>query len=337
MIFQDRVDAFITLREILNNSIKNNSFCSILKKVEKNNPWFVKEHVQYAIVSICHMINKKKIEKWLCNYNLKEGCVKKIGVIVPSNVPLVGFYDFLCVLLSGNIFVGRLSVSNNVLLPFLAKLLIDINSNFKNYIFFKNDLSDVDLLIATGDDNSATYFKYLFSSTPKIIRKHRNSICVLDGFESNEDYLHLMNDMLMYYGLGCRNISKIYIPVNYEINILKDYIQDYFNKKISTNYLDNYMFQKTKHILNKINFLDCNHTLLTASKNINSPIGVIYYEFYNNVNNIAKHLKDNNDIIQCVVSNHVLFERTISFGKCQMPELNDVPDGVDVMQFLCSN
>ena len=173
MIFQDRVDAFITLREILNNSIKNNSFCSILKKVEKNNPWFVKEHVQYAIVSICHMINKKKIEKWLCNYNLKEGCVKKIGVIVPSNVPVVGFYDFLCVLLSGNIFVGRLSVSNNVLLPFLAKLLIDINSNFKNYIFFKNDLSDVDLLIATGDDNSATYFKYLFSSTPKIIRAQK--------------------------------------------------------------------------------------------------------------------------------------------------------------------
>ena len=337
MIFQDRVDAFITLCEILNTSIQNNSFNSVVEKVEKNNPWFVKEHVKHAIVNICQMLSEKKIKTWLCNYDLQEGCVKKIGVIVPSNIPLVGFYDFLCVLLSGNIFIGKLSLSNNVLLPFLAKLLIGINANFKNFIFFKNELLDVDLLIATGSDNSVAYFNYLFSATPKIIRKHRNSICVLDGFESNEDYLNLMNDILMYYGLGCRNISKIYIPINYDITVLKDYIKDYFKTQISQNYLDNYIFQKTTHTLNQIEFSDCNHTLLTDSQNINSPVGVIYYEFYNNLDAIKKHLEDNRNIIQCVVSNNVVFERMISFGQSQKPELHDTPDGVDVMRFICSN
>ena len=337
MIFQDRVNAFNILCEILTMSSQNKSLNSIFGKVEKNNPWFVKENVQYAIIAICHMLNTNKLKKWIDNYDLREGDIKKIGVIVPSNVPLVGFYDFICVLLSGNIFIGKLSASNNVLLPFLAELLIDINADFKNYISFKNELIDIDLLIATGDNNSADYFNYLFSSVPKIIRKHRNSICVLDGLETKDDYLNLMHDILMYYGLGCRNISKIYIPVNYDLTVLQTYLKDYFNKKISQNYLDNYIFQKTQYTLNQVEFIDCSHTVLTESKSINSPIGVVYYEFYNNINTVKKHLADNCEIIQCVVSNRVVFERMISFGKSQTPELQESPDGVDVVKFICSN
>lgn len=337
MIFRDRINAFNILLKILTKSSQKKSFNSILEKVEKNNPWFVKENVQYAIIAICHMLHPNKLDKWMDNYDLGESSVKKIGVIVPSNIPLVGFYDFICVLLSGNIFIGKLSVKNNVLLPFLADLLIDINADFKHYIHFKHELLDIDLLIATGDDNSADYFNYLFSSIPRIIRKHRNSICVLNGLETKDDYLNLMSDILMYYGLGCRNISKIYVPDNYDLTILQSYLKDHFNEKISKNYLDNYIFQKTKYTLNQVEFIDCNHTLLIESKHINAPIGVIYYEFYNNIDAVKKYLTDHSELIQCVVSNQYVFDRIISFGKSQIPELHDAPDGVDVMHFICFN
>ena len=336
MLLRDRVDSFKKLSKILSNSAQKKSICSTLEKVEKNNPWFVKEYVQYSLQAISFMLSGDKLEKWIYNYQLKSG-VKKIGVIIPSNIPLVGFYDFLCVLLSGNIFIGKLSISNNILLPFIAELLYSINKDFKKYIFFKNDLTDIDLLIATGDDNSSEYFNYFFKSTPKIIRKNRNSVCVLDGSETMDDYHNLMNDLLMYYGLGCRNVSKLYIPIQLNINILQSYIKDFFKSKISNNYLDNYLFQKTKYTLNKINFLDCGHTLLTPSKYISSPISVIYYESYSNLNVVKKHLEDNCNSIQCVVSNSIIFDRMSSFGKSQMPDLKDKPDGIDIIQFICSN
>lgn len=336
MLLRDRVDSFNKLSKILANSTNDKSIDSTLEKVEKNNSWFVREHVQFSFRAISFMLSDDKLEQWIYNYQLKTS-VKKIGVIIPSNIPLVGFYDFLCVLLSGNIFIGKLSISNNILLPFIAELLYSINKDFKKYIFFQNDLTDIDLLIATGDDNSSEYFNYFFKSIPKIIRRNRNSICVLDGSETKDDYRSLMNDLLMYYGLGCRNVSKLYIPIQLNINILQSHIKNFFKSKISNNYLDNYLFQKTKHTLNKIDFLDCGHTLLTPSKYISSPISVIYYESYNNLSVVKKHLKDNCNIIQCVVSNSIVFDRMSSFGKSQMPDLKDKPDGVDIIQFICSH
>ena len=161
MLLRDRVDSFKKLSKILANSTCNKAFNSVLEKVEKNNPWFVREHVEYSFQSISFMLSDNKLEKWIYSYHLNSS-VKKIGVIIPSNIPLVGFYDFLCVLLSGNIFIGKLSMSNNILLPFIAELLFNINANFKKFIFFQNDLTDIDLLIATGDDNSSEYFNYYY-------------------------------------------------------------------------------------------------------------------------------------------------------------------------------
>ncbi len=335
MLLEDRILAFEKIGNIFLNFEKSQFFIDVIDKSTSENTFFTKPNVKYAFLALGQMLSGNQLRRWLSSYEIGND-PKKVGVIIPANIPLVGFYDFLCVLLSGNIFVGKLSSSNTVLLPFVSNLLSDINPKFKTRIFFKNNLNDVDLLIATGNDNSADYFNYLFQNKRKIIRKNRNSIAVLTGSETDDEYIKLAHDIFMYFGLGCRSISKIFVPLSFDVNKFKKVFQNNF-KTTCEPYLDNYNYNKAIFTVESKFFLDLNNLLIIESAKINSPISVLYYEYYDSIKSLQNLIYTNRNQIQCIVSNNNFDSNVIRFGDTQNPTVFSPPDQVDVLKFLTSN
>jgi len=333
MILKDRIIAFVELGNLFLKIKKNTSYKNHLKRAELNNSWFTKSSIIHAFEALGNMLQYDKLNNWISNYYIDDQA-RKIGVVVPSNIPLVGFYDFLCVLISGNVFLGKLSKSNNVLLPFVAKLLCDINPEFQKKIFFPDSLSKLDFLIATGSDNTSHYFEYFFRDTKKIIRKNRNSVAVLDGCETADDLIRLSDDIFMYFGLGCRNVSKIFIPKSFDLLELNFFFRRYLKNKLNINYSNNYDYQKIMCDMNSLNYIDFDNLLLIQSEKLDAPIGVLYYEKYNNISNVKNFIDQHELQIQCVVSNITVMDDLIRFGMTQRPSLFDFPDNVDIMKFL---
>lgn len=335
MIINDRIDSFEKLGLKLKQIESISKFNSILKITLENNKWFTEQSIRNSFRSVSLMLEKDKIRNWLKDYKFNNSEFK-IGVIIPSNVPLVGFFDFLCVLISGNKFIGNLSSQNNILLPFISKILIDIEPRFRRLIRFESEFKKIDLLIASGDDNSYEFFNFKFRSIPRIVRSSRNSVSVIDGNE-NDCELDLLNkDLFLYFGLGCRNVSKIFIPKGYDIKKLIERIKNY-NFSSCKNYSDNYLFQKTVCHLSKIKYYDLGHSILVKSNSFFPPISVIYFDIYDDISEVENFITNNDEMIQCVVSNLKISKRTIFFGQSQLPSLFDYPDGVDVLKFIESN
>ena len=330
MLLDDRIKAFEKLGDFFVNFQNNNICLESIEKAQIENPWFLKSNIQHAFLALAKMLNKDQLHEWSSLYHMNREA-KTVGVVIPANIPLVGFYDFLCVLLSGNIFIGKLSSSNTLLLPFVAKVLCDINSKFENYIFFQNNLDDVDLLIATGNDNTGDYFNFLFKNKRKIIRKNRNSVAVLNGLETDDQYKKLSHDIFMYFGLGCRNVSKIFVPKSFNFHHLKLVFKDSIDIKCQA-YLDNYNYQKTILTMDSIDFLDFSNLLLVESEHINSPISVLYYQYYDDIKEVDEFLDFNRESIQCIVGHNSL----IQFGNTQTPSVFNPPDNIDVIRFLTS-
>ena len=335
MIIDERIDSFEKLGLQLKQIESIPLFNSILKIALENNKWFTKFSVRNSFKSVSQMLEKNKLSSWLKRYKFINTQLK-IGVIIPSNVPLVGFYDFLCVLISGNKFIGNLSSQNNILLPFVAKLLIDIEPRFKSLIYFESNFKKIDLLIASGDDNSYEFFNFKFRSIPRIIRSSRNSVSVIDGNEKEHELDLLNKDIFLYFGLGCRSVSKIFIPKNYNIKRLIERIKKY-NFSSCKNYSDNYLFQKTICHLSKKKYYDLGHSILIKSNSFFPPVSVIYFDTYNDISEVENFISNNDSRIQCVVSKLKISKRTIFFGQSQLPSLLDFPDGIDVLKFIESN
>ena len=333
MILEERIVAFEQIGDIFLNFKDDTSFEAIFSQAQLENSWFVASSIEYALLSLGHMLEPTKLRNWIGRYQMNNK-IKKIGVINSSNIPLVGFYDFFCVLLSGNVYVGKLSSSNQVLLPFVATLLCKINPKFKNRIFFQENLSNTDLIIATGNDNTADHFRYMFKNQHKIIRNNRNSVAVIEGCESMEDYIKLSQDIFMYFGLGCRSVSKIFLPESFKVKNIRSLIQ--YDHEFTSNqfYMDNYYYQKALLITNNTPFHNLDNLLLVESPLFNSPISVLYYEYYQSIDNLSNIIRVNQEKIQCVVSNNFSFKNRVPFGRTQQPSLADAPDGVDVMKFI---
>lgn len=258
---------------------------------------------------------------------------------MPSNIPLAGFHDFFCVLLSGNIFVGKCSVQDKILLPAISKMLTDIDPLFKKYIFFvENKLEKIDAVIATGSNNSARYFEYYFGKYPHIIRKNRNSVALLTSNETEEELTLLANDIFRYFGLGCRNVSKIFIPLNYDFKIFFNAIFGWNNIIHHNKYANNYSYNKAVYLMNKIKIWDNGFLLMKEDVDLSSPVAVLYYEYYQDKKQLNDRLTGNKENIQCIVSNEKiplpLEEARVRYGKGQHPELWDFSDRVDTMEFL---
>ena len=252
-----------------------------------------------------------------------------------GNIPLVGFHDFLSVLLIGDHFVGKLSSNDNILLPFLAEELINIQPEFSNRIEFTKDrLPQFDKVIATGSNNTARYFEYYFKDKPHIIRKNRNSVAVLQGNETNEQLKALGEDIFQYFGLGCRNVSKLFVPKGYNFDVFFEAMYAYRDVINHHKYANNYDYNKAVYLMSSVKLLDNAFLLLKEDLNFSSPIGTLFYEFYSDEVQLQNRVKQEEENIQCIVGTHKFSE--VDFGKAQHPELTEYADGVDTIKFLIS-
>jgi hypothetical protein len=271
---------------------------------------------------------------WLNNYNLKSDIEpQNIGVVMAGNIPLVGFHDFLSILITGHKASIKLSSNDKQLLPYLSRLLIEIEPEFSNFIWFEEDtLKNYDAVIATGSNNTARYFEYYFRNKPHIIRKNRNAVAILTGNETPANYKDLGEDIFRYFGLGCRNVSKLMVPQNYDFTTFFEGISDYKYYVNNNKYANNYDYNKAVFLMSDISFKDNGFLILKEDHFFSTPIGVLNYELYPEENFINNSLKNNIENIQCIVGNHHLCD--VKFGESQHPKLSDYADGVDTIKFL---
>jgi hypothetical protein len=333
MKLEERIEAFAAL----GNKIDQ------LTEVEKHtladhagqlNAWFTPESVFLSLEGIRHFLHKEVLVDWTSHYNLVDKPEKIVGVAMAGNIPLVGFHDLLCILISGHQVAAKKSSQDSYLIGLLCNWLIELNPGFQSKIKFEERLNHVDAVIATGSDNSSRYFEYYFRKIPHIIRKNRSSCAVLMGEEDTSLLTELGKDVFTYFGLGCRNVSKIYVPEDYNFPNLLDNWEIYQPIIHHAKYANNYDYQKSIMLVNSTPFYDNGFVMLTESKNLVSPISVIFYERYKDLSDLKTKLSAHSEKIQCIVSANGWFEGSLPFGKAQLPDVTDYADQVDTMRFL---
>lgn len=319
---------------VLNNDLFYNDFINLIELSQSHNGWFTPEQVYFAINSWAKALTEENLSKWLSNYDFSNVKPKTVGLILAGNIPLVGFHDFLSVLISGHKVLVKTSSNDQYLIKFLAKYLISINPEIENYITFTDGkLENFDAVIATGSNNTARYFEFYFKDKPSIIRKNRNSVAVLTGNESHEDLVNLGDDIFRYFGLGCRNVSKLFVPKDYDFENFFKAIYEYKDVIFYEKYSNNYDYNKAVFLMSNFKLLDNEFLTLKEDTSYSSPISSVFYEYYENLDEIKTHLQNDSDQIQCIVSKS-LISGSIAFGETQKPNLWDYADNVDTINFL---
>ena len=328
MNLQKRIDLMAFLGDYLKQNTDDWQLAK--QKASIKNPWFTENFIEIATNNITEQfLDKNKLTHWAAHYHLDD-LIKPahVGIVMAGNIPMVGFHDFLTVFISGHKQSIKLSSKDDVLIAFLVEKLIEQNSEIDAFIKIADNLKGFDAYIATGSNQSATHFEEYFGKYPNIIRCNRTSVAILNGYESKEQLELLSEDIHMYFGLGCRNVTKLFVPENYDFVPLLhsfhkfSYFRDYHK------YSNNYDFQLSLLLLNNNMYMTNETTLIVESKNNFSAIGVVHYEYYNNETNL-KQIMYNNTEIQCIIG-----ENFIPFGKSQQPGLFTYADGIDTMQFL---
>ncbi len=332
---------FLTQFSETNNSSEEETanFENLILGSAHFNGWFVEENVRRAVAGIAHMLEKDKLEKWLSGYSFtKNTNPKRVGVIMAGNIPMVGFHDFLCVLVSGNICVAKLSSQDNRLLKAVATKLLAIEPRFNDRIVFEEGkLENIDAIIATGSNNTSRYFEYYFGKYPNIIRKNRNSVAVLTGTETPEQLALLGDDIFLYFGLGCRNVSKLYVPEGYNFDDFFNAIENRKKIVFHSKYANNYDYNKAILLVGKQLHFDNGFLLLKEDEALSTPVSRLNYSFYKDMSAVKDELEIRKNEIQCIVSaKPEEFNSGVSFGESQKPELWDYADGLDTLSFLLS-
>lgn len=322
-----------------NTTVKNNDlffdkFLDIINQLQSYNGWFTPENVRFSLQNWAKALTEENINNWLLAYNFSNVTQKNVGLVLAGNIPLVGFHDFLSVILAKHKAIIKTSSNDQKLLPFLVNYLIALDARFSDKIeFVEGKLENFDAVIATGSNNTARYFEYYFKNKPAIIRKNRNSVAILTGNETKEELTDLGEDIFRYFGLGCRNVSKIFVPENYDFTLFFEAIFPYGKHIQYKKYANNYDYNKAVFLMSNYQLLDNEFLLLKEDKGNASPIGVLFYEKYQKIEDLHEQLVANKDAIQCIVSKK-LQPHHILFGKTQHPELSDYADGIDTLQFL---
>lgn len=352
MHLQQRINAFVKLGDFISqfsneviqkkdnvehNDVFFDGFKHQLKLAEEHNGWFTQENIKFALKGWTDSLTHENLSKWLKPYDFKGVKSKKVAIIMAGNIPLVGFHDFLSVLISGHLVLVKQSSSDKHLLPYLAKYLEFVESDFKNKIEFTEEkIENFDSVIATGSNNTARYFDYYFKDKPSIIRNNRNSIAVLNGKESAEDLQNLSEDIFRYYGLGCRNVSKLFVPKNYKFDAFFEAMYHWHPIIEKAKYANNYDYNKAVYLMSEFDMLENGFFMIKEDKSYASPIATLFYEFYGNAEELKQKIEDDKNQIQCIVSNGFV-NHEIAFGKTQKPQLWDYADDVDTIAFLLAN
>ena len=322
--------------DVLHNDLYFEKFKDLLSLSQSHNGWFTPEQVYFAAESWAKALREDNLNKWLSAYDLSEVKPKTVGLILAGNIPLVGFHDFLSVLITGHKVLVKASSNDQHLIAFLADYLISIEPKLSYYISFTDGkLENFDAIIATGSNNTARYFEFYFKDKPSIIRKNRNSVAVLNGNESHEDLVNLGEDIFRYFGLGCRNVSKLFVPKDYNFDAFFKAIYAYKDVIFYEKYSNNYDYNKAVFLMSNFKLLDTEFLTLKEDTSYASPISSVFYEYYEDIADLQKRLESESDQIQCVVSNN-LIPNSIPFGQTQQPKLWDYADNVDTLQFLIS-
>ncbi len=336
---EKRIEAFCRLGDIISDScLENNKIGQstglrdIIDTQHLTNKWFTPESIRQSLLSIASWLNTSALTEWLAPYSVPEFNTKNknIAIVMAGNIPLVGFHDFLCVLITGNSLSAKVSSKDNLLIKEIVNILIELEPGFDSYINLSDSLpACIDAVIATGSDNSARYFEYNYGSLPHIFRKNRNSVAIINNSTSDKELLALGGDIFDYYGLGCRNVSKIFIPKGFDTYRLESAWQS-FKKILQTEpYLNNYKYNKA--LLNTENkqFLDLGNVLLVESSNINSAVSVLNFSYYNDKKEISSFLELYSNQLQIVIG-----ENYYPYGSSQSPALSDYADNIDTLEFL---
>ncbi|UBZ06425.1 acyl-CoA reductase [Salegentibacter mishustinae] len=346
MTIEERKSYFVELGKFLslfedktNNSVKiaphyERFFNELNDKIDQSihyNGWFTRENVIFSIQQWSKALIPSNLETWLKPYEFNNDEQKTVAIVMAGNIPLVGFHDFLSVLISGHKVLVKQSSNDKQLLPVIAAFLMEIAPEFENRIKFTEDrLNDFDAVIATGSNNTARYFEYYFKGKPSIIRKNRNSVAILTGKESNKQLEALGEDVFRYFGLGCRNVSKLYVPKEYDFDNFFKAIYPWNTLLNSAKYANNYDYNKAVYLMSEFKLLENGFLILKKDESFGSPIATLFYEEYEDEKDLQEKLQQNKANLQCVVGR----EAEVDFGQTQQPKLWDYADGVDTLKFL---
>lgn len=351
MLLVERINAFVKLGDFLrqfsneiiektdnieHNELFFDGFKHQLKLAKEHNGWFTEENIKFALKSWSNAMSSKNLELWLEPYTIENIKPKTVAIIMAGNIPLVGFHDFLSVLISGHRVLVKQSSNDKQLLPYLAKYLEYVEPKLKGKIeFTEGKIEKFDAVIATGSNNTARYFEYYFKGKPSIIRNNRNSVGVLTGNETTEDFKNLSEDIFRYYGLGCRNVSKLFVPKGYKFDAFFEGIYHWHPIIDKAKYANNYDYNKAVYLMSEFDMLENGFFMIKEDESFSSPIATLFYEYYESAADLKQILKAKKNQIQCVVSKGFI-ENEIDFGATQKPQLWDYADDVNTIKFLLS-
>ncbi|MEO6610773.1 MAG: acyl-CoA reductase [Chitinophagaceae bacterium] len=329
MNLQHRIDLLVRLGQYILSG--DQSWQEAKEKAAYENGWFIPEFTELATANIARsFLRKELLEEWVAPYQVPAtaGPAKKIGIVMAGNIPLVGFHDFLCVFITGHKAIIKASTKDQVLIKHLADKLAEWDASVNNFIEFSDMLKGCDAYIATGSNNSSRYFDHYFGRFPHIIRRNRTSVAVLTGKESREELEKLADDVYQYFGLGCRNVTKIYVPAEYDFIPLLEAFKKYNWLADHHKYKNNYDYNLAVNLLNKKYYMTNGSVLLIEETGLFSPISQLNYENYTDLDILTPYLANNTDL-QCITGVGYL-----PFGAAQSPGLADYADGIDTMAFL---
>jgi len=339
---QHRIAAFHELGQFLIHQ-ESSEIQQLIEIAGRRNPWFTPENVSRSLRAWSRLLQADSLSKWLAFYPFDEDFDRHVGLVFAGNIPLVGFHDLLAVLLAGYKAKIKLSSQDQVLNQFLLEKLIEIEPEFSSRIHLVERLQDFDLVIATGSDNTARYFDYYFGKYPHIIRKNRNSVAILDGTESQGQLHALGEDIFSYYGLGCRNVSKLFVPKGYDVAHFYEGIAGFESIREHYKYVNNYDFNKSIYLINGEAHFDNGFLLLKPAEALASPLAVLYFQEYDSRDELNDLVEHSIRGIQCIVGNGNKLEldtkalSVVDFGQSQYPDLDDYADGVNTLEFLAKH
>ena len=310
----------------------DSEFESVVKKSEIENPWFTIENQKFALKQWSDLLTEENLKSWLSNYSPSKTS-KKVGLILAGNIPLVGLHDVISVVLSNHIPLIKLSSKDKQMIPFLLKKWKEFSENEIEYEFVER-LTDFDAVIATGSNNTARYLEYYFKNHLSIIRKNRTSVAVIKGDETEEELKLLAQDIFRYFGLGCRNVTRLFIPEDFVIDRVFESFIDFKEIVNHNKYANNYDYNRAVYLLNQDKFWDNNFVMLKEDEKLFSPLSVIHFSRYSSLDDVKNFIQENEEDIQCVVGKDDLGIETVYFGEAQNPGLDTYADNVDTMQFL---
>lgn len=341
LTLQQRIELLAELGRYLKTNLDDPALQQVIHQSWLENKWFVKENVEQALQAIAHqLLDETLLQKWAAQYPLHhyEHPERTIGIVMAGNIPLVGFHDWLCVFVAGERARVKLSGKDRLLLPFLVHQMAQWEPTSGEYTYFcaeNEPLKGFDAVIATGSNNTARYFEQYFAAYPHIIRQNRNSVAVLDGSETTEELMELGKDIFSYFGLGCRNVSKLYVPTGYSFDHLLETLHEYRELANHDKYRNNFDYNMTLFLLNNLPFLHNGCLIVREEERIPARIASVHYSFYEQEAELAKELMAHTNDIQCIIGKKQIDQvSVIPFGQSQAPTLTDYPDGVDVMAWL---